>query len=420
MIKKIIKKTFSVLKIFSIILVFAITVIIAFLYGSTPVYIYEERKPFSGDSIYNPYQNCDEKQWIKANFHAHSSAWMGLTNGAGQTSKDVYDIYKKLHYDFIGISNYQKIDDYNKHEPQYLPIYEHGYGIAKCHQLCIGAEKVNNLEYPFWQSTNDKQHVINTLKESSELVCLNHPRFRNGYNANQLKKITNYDCFEVLNGYVFSLKLWDTVLSSGYPAFLIANDDSHDAFDPFDIGRVCTFLNVDTLNEENIKKSLKYGKSYGFDVVYLNDSLSFDIAAKDALNYTKLKYCKVKNDTIFVKFTNKANDMAFIGQNGNILKLVKFTDSSFYKFEKNDTYVRIEMYSNYRGHKIFLNPIFRYNNNPLYHYKATIDSKASLIKKIIYYSLFVIFWTIIFIIYKRKKSIKTCSNRYHIRQRHYY
>lgn len=416
---KILRKTLYIFKILGIVIVFAVTLLIAFLYGTTPVYNYEKRMPFSGDSIYNPYQNCNESQWIKANFHAHSSAWMGLTNGKGQTSKDVYDIYKKLHYDFIGISNYQKIDDFNKHEPQYLPIYEHGYGITKCHQLCIDAKKVNFLEYPFWQSTDDKQYVINTLKENSDLVCLNHPKFRNGYSANQLKKITNYDCFEALNDYAFSLYLWDTVLSSGYPAFLIANDDSHDAFDPYDIGRVCTFLNVDTLNASEIKNALKKGMSYGCEVD-MNNNESFEKKEKKTKTIPHLVYCKVSNDTIFVKFSLKAKDIVFIGQNGEIVKVSKYVDSTFYKLKANDTYIRIEMTDNFKNHKLFLNPIYKYKQNPFKHYTATIDNTASLFRKIIYFSLFIIFWTIIFIIYRRKKYKKSCSNHYRINKRYYY
>jgi hypothetical protein len=50
------------------------------IYSQYTVYNFPNTAPFSGDKIFNPYQNVSGKT-VKANFHAHSKAWAGLTNG---------------------------------------------------------------------------------------------------------------------------------------------------------------------------------------------------------------------------------------------------------------------------------------------------------------------------------------------------
>ncbi|MBK7028304.1 MAG: hypothetical protein IPH45_03445 [Bacteroidales bacterium] len=92
-------------------------------------YIFPEPKPFSGASWYNPYSGMDSTQWRRTNLHMHSHAWGGITNGSDNSSHKVWDLYRKMGYESIGISNYQYIDTLYAHQPYYIPVYEHGYGI---------------------------------------------------------------------------------------------------------------------------------------------------------------------------------------------------------------------------------------------------------------------------------------------------
>ena len=54
-----------------------------------PGYIFPEPKPFSGNKLYNPYQDLDTSRWLKANFQVQTRVWGGITNGRKNSSEDV-------------------------------------------------------------------------------------------------------------------------------------------------------------------------------------------------------------------------------------------------------------------------------------------------------------------------------------------
>ena len=113
--------------------------IAAIEYLWTPVYDFPAALPFRGAHWYNPYATvAPAAHWLKANFHAHTRAWGGLTNGH-QTAGEITNTYRALGYDVIGISNYHRIDDTFAAESSYMPSYEYGYSVRKTHRLAIGA-----------------------------------------------------------------------------------------------------------------------------------------------------------------------------------------------------------------------------------------------------------------------------------------
>ncbi|MFN4123501.1 MAG: hypothetical protein ACK4GL_09395, partial [Flavobacteriales bacterium] len=78
-------------------------VVISLFYFATTIYHFPEAKQFSGNFIYNPYENLPEHSF-RAHFHAHSVEWKGLTDGHND-EKDVFDAYTNRGYDIAGISN---------------------------------------------------------------------------------------------------------------------------------------------------------------------------------------------------------------------------------------------------------------------------------------------------------------------------
>ena len=112
-----------------------------------PSYSFDEPEPFHGSYLHNPYQDMNPDHWIQANFHAHTRQFGGLTNGRANTNEMVDSVYTSLGFDHVGLSDYNKINYYDSANPSYIPAYEHGYGIFKTHQLCIGAEKVRRLDF---------------------------------------------------------------------------------------------------------------------------------------------------------------------------------------------------------------------------------------------------------------------------------
>src|SRR5690606_102230 len=223
----------------------------------------ETLAPFSGDYIYNPYDSVSLDGWLKCNFHAHCATWGGVTNGNG-TAADLHHAYGRIGYDVHCVSNYQQIDTTQGAAGIYIPAYEHGYNLKKTHQLILGAERVYWGDYIFPQLTSNKQHVLNQLAANQNaVIVLTHPVVRDGYTAEDLAELTNYHCMEVLNPAGRSFELWDAVLSTGKPVFIVGNDDTHDVLNQRRFGQMCTFVNASSRTQQGVLEALKRGRSYG-------------------------------------------------------------------------------------------------------------------------------------------------------------
>ncbi|MCF0063198.1 hypothetical protein MUK70_10535 [Dyadobacter chenwenxiniae] len=307
---------------------------------------FDDPVPFEGLSIFNPYDSVDAAQWVKCNFHAHSRAWEGFTNGHG-SAEDIHEAYKALNYGVHCVSNYHYIDTTHSSDPGYIPAYEHGYNITKTHQLVLGSDKVLWLDYLFPQSVHNKQHVLKHLSESAELVILNHPALKNAYTKEDLSQLNGYDCMEVLSPSVVSIEQWDAALSAGKKVFIVGNDDTHNVLTKNRLGRMCTFINVAANSSKEVLTALKTGRSYGVVIGagQLVDSLPF------------LKSVKVMGDTVFIKMSNAANHVTLTGQNGKVLASLDHTDQISYRLSPSDHYSRATFeYEN--GTKVYLNPVF--------------------------------------------------------------
>ena len=249
----------KILNIICYIFIFIIAVIIIH-YSICPIYDYPPVTKFSGNNFFNPYSDITGKKKIKANFHAHTSAWSGLTAGKNNKKDIVEDRYKFLKYDLAGISDYMSINTYLQSDPLYIPEYEHGIGIKKNHQLSIGAKSVLWNDFIFIQTIDNEQFIINQLKDRSELVCIAHPKLRNAYTSADFEKLTDYDCIEIVNhNFGKALDMWDAALSSGHPVFGMGDDDCHDFNNPNEFGGGYNIIYCDSLIGKDVIKSLKSG-----------------------------------------------------------------------------------------------------------------------------------------------------------------
>ncbi|MBL7138976.1 MAG: hypothetical protein ISS17_09405 [Bacteroidales bacterium] len=336
------------------------------IYFMAPIYIFEEPKPFSGEQWFNPYHNIDSGNWHRANFHFHTKRWAGITSGKG-TEEECYEQYRKLGYSVAALSHYQHITEFQKDSPFYIPVYEHGFGVRKKHQLLIGAKKVLWLDYFLIQNVNHKQHIINLLRPASEIVTIAHPDWANGYSPEDMRYLSNYDLIEVLNNNWNSFEQWDAALSAGRPVYIQGNDDGHDIYDPYVVGRRCTFINSPTRNVDDLIRNLKSGNAFGADI-YMREHESFDEKEARAKMIPKITEVSTRNDTLWVKTDTVALKFTFIGQDGKARKVQYLTDTGWYKLQSEDTYIRTEIvfFSQYRhpGTIFYLNPVFRYNGDP--------------------------------------------------------
>lgn len=382
---KIIRILFKCLSILLLFLVF----IASLQYLVSKWYIFPEPKPFSGKHWFNPYETLNG-EWYKSNFHAHSKTWLSLTNGA-QTGDSVIAKYNALGYDVIGISDYHSINTWqNFDDPMFIPVYEHGYNIKKSHRLAIGSRKVSFFDFPLIHTLHQKQYLIERLKRNSPVVAIAHPEFFGGHNTEDFKYLSGYDCIEVLNHYRISDKHWDSALSAGKIAWIIANDDSHNVSKKGETGVMWTMIHAEKAIARSILENLSSGKAYG-------------VWGSEGLNDNYIKKIKIDKDTLSILLGKEAKKITLIGQNGAEKAIFHQSDSIFYPLKVQDTYIRTVVEN--EKSSMYLNPVFRYDgvSIPKNQFTCQVNrSKTWLIRSgILFIYFFVLAWFLKKIIKKK-------------------
>lgn len=367
-----------------------------------PSYSFDEPKPFHGSYLHNPYKDMNPDNWIQANFHAHTRQFGGLTNGRVNTSEMLDSAYSALGFDYIGISDYNKINYYDSVNPSFIPTYEHGYGIFKIHQLCIGAEKVRLLDYFAFQNLSMKQHTLNRLAKQTRLAIPAHPSFvKNGYLVEDMKYLSNYKLMEVLNGFRISTAHWDTALSNGHLVYLIGNDDSHDVNDITYMGRRFTMINAPENNPEQLMQALENGNAVGVDFSVISDETLEQKMQRIKKNLPYITRVELRGDTLLVSASKPFFKIRFIGQDGVELDAQKYKKTGIYVIKQDDNYVRAELIFN-DWTRLYLNPITRHESSEIV--KQRLDH-INWAKTII---LWVVYILVLLIVYK---SIRRCVNK---------
>lgn len=371
----------------------------AVIYFLAPVYDFQEPVPFSGTRWYNPYHDIDTANWRRANLHFHTRRWAGITAGEG-TEEECYEQYRKLGYDVAALSHYQYITEFQKDSPYYIPVYEHGFGVRKKHQMLVGAKKVLWLDYSLIQNINHKQHIINLLRPTSEIVTIAHPDWENGYSLEDMRYLSNYDLIGVLDNNWNSFEQWDAALSAGRPVYIQGDEDGHNIYDPYEVGRRCTYINSPTRNSDDLVKNLRSGNAFGADI-YMREHETFKEKEERLQWIPKITEVSVRQDTLWVKTDTIAMKFTFIGQGGSPRKIQYLTDTGWYLLQPEDSYIRTEVtfFSQYKhpGTVFYLNPVFRYNGDPPSNkLTASINWERTWIFRIMTLgSLLVGFWLII-------------------------
>ena len=325
-----------------------------------PYYSFDEPKPFSGSYYNNPYHNMNPNNWIQANFHAHTRQFGGLTNGRVNTNEMVDSVYKTLGFDHVGLSDYNKINYFDSLNPGFIPAYEHGYGIFKIHQLCIGAKKVRKLDFFAFQNLSMKQHTLNRLEKQTRLAIPAHPSFvKKGYLVEDMKYLSNYKLMEVLNGFRISTAHWDTALSNGHLVYLIGNDDSHDVTDITDVATRFTMINAAENEADQLLLVLENGNAVGVDFPIKRDESLEQKVKRLKKDLPYIKQVELNGDTLSISASKQISKAKFIGQEGKELNSQNNVMTASYVIQPEDCYVRTELYFK-NGTTLYLNPITRH------------------------------------------------------------
>mgnify|MGYP006284016269 CR=1 FL=1 len=312
-------------------------------YLGSSIYQFSAPHPFSGPALFNPYAG-GAAEWQKANFHAHSRAWGGVTNGK-QTPDEVVRSYQSLGFTVAGVSNYMRIAAFEGVAT--LPLYEHGYNIGKRHQLAIGAHAVSWYDIPLVQFASQKQSVIDAVKARSALVAIVHPNGTVGYDEDDMRILGGYDFVEIANGPFTAVDMWDIALSSGRRVWAVADDDTHDVTDMKRRAVAFNMVNASTATLPDVLEALRAGRTY---VVSAPQRTT---ATLD----TALASLDVTGETITVTASGHPATIVFVGQNGQIRRTVNDTREARYTFTADDTYIRTEFHT--PATTVFLNPVIR-------------------------------------------------------------
>ena len=313
-------------------------------YALAPVYRFPSPRTFSGPALWNPYAHLTGS-WQRANLHAHGHTWGGLTNGT-HPDEEVVQAYRQRGYSVAGVSNYHWIAA--QHGVPTMPLYEHGYNIRKEHQLAVGAQRVEWLDFPFWTWLNQKQYVLNRVAATSALVAINHPG--TAYSERDLHFLTGYHLMEVINGPFEFEELWDAALSSGHPIWALANDDIHDLTNVRRMGIAWNMIDAPSPGVADIVAALRAGRSY---------AVSLEGKTTDAA----LEAVLVHDSTLIVSSSGVPATYVFIGQNGAVLQTSDQVRQATYPIQPGDTYIRTVIRT--PNMVMYLNPVVRYDGTDL-------------------------------------------------------
>lgn len=353
--------------------------IVLFPYSLSTYYRFPLNKPFEGNILYNPYQSIDSSaRFIKANFHAHSHAYSGVTDGHS-SEQELFSGYKSMKYDVVGLSNYQTINRTFSSDSGYVPVYEHGYNVWKRHHVCIGANEVTWWDYILFQSIHQKQDMIFRLKPTMDVVAIAHPKFRNSFEPDDFTKLTGYDCIEVLNHYRTSDEAWDSALSTGHPAWIVADDDSHNVAAKGETGVCWTMIAANPVRSE-ITKALKTGRAYG-------------VQGNNGQNTNSLRSLQTNGLQCIVQCDSIADSIQFIGQGGKVVSTAFRSDRAVYSLDNSDTYIRLKIFT--KGSVIWLNPIFRTTDGSVPHVSSEVNTTTTWLWRITWFGAYLFLFVLV-------------------------
>ncbi len=236
------------------------------------------------------------------------------------------------------------------------------------------------------------QYILNSIytpNQSDNINALLYPK--DNLDIKYMPNLTNYHLIEILYGSINSISYWDSALSNGRPAFLLASDKiEHDDTDSKNYAKNITMIPVRPAadNVSEIFQALKTGAAYAYS---LSDNIT-SLPMQDKLNaLNNLPYLtsmQVNNNKLTVKLNKNVDKIVFSADNGRIVEELENTSQAEYNITDNESYVRVTAYFD-NGNVVYFNPVLKSENS----------MQPKMPKSEINYPLSMIKWSIIIAVF---------------------
>ncbi|MCM8777957.1 MAG: CehA/McbA family metallohydrolase [Candidatus Omnitrophica bacterium] len=278
--------------------------------------------------IINPFEA--KGNWYKGNLHTHTK------NSDGEfTPEETFAIYSKMGYNFLAITDHNRITKGLKAPDNLLLIDGYEIDVQNFHIVGIG------MIGEFEKEGMSPQQVIERMKQQDAIVILAHP-YWSGLTSFDILQVNGYDGIEIYNqvcqrmvGKGYSTVHLDEVLQAGKKTYCFAADDCHIESD---IANGFIIVKAMELKEKDILASIRKGCFYSSTGALIKD-------------------ITIENKTIKV-YCEPAETIDFIGYNATGARLAsgKPIEYGEYEIKGTEKYIRIEITDRYRR-KAWTNPV---------------------------------------------------------------
>lgn len=338
-----------------------------------PSYDFPPPRPFAGERWYNPYEEAVPGR-LRACFHAHSTESLGGFSATAPFDA-LHEAYRRLGYDVIGISEYQKIRPAVAEDDGrvYVRVYEHGYGLGKQHQTVIGADRVEWRDHLFGQDIHQMQHVLDLLGDPGVFVIVNHPNKWQGYTDEELARLTGAHGIEIETRYSKGHVHWDRALSAGRPVWGICSDDAHRLERSWHVGSGWVQLHAKEPTEAGVLEALRTGR---FESIWAKSG-----GAPNALRSLRVVTAEDGSESLELRLVRPTEWIHAIGQGGEIIRIGRGDSEMSIPLGPEVTYVRFAVKSDNTW--LYLNPVFRCDaDDPLAVAPvATVDGRRTTLRR---------------------------------------
>ncbi|MGE4233475.1 MAG: CehA/McbA family metallohydrolase [Bacteriovoracia bacterium] len=202
------------------------------------------------------------------------------------------------------------------------------------------------------------QKNVRSIQRQGGISQLNHPNYRYSVSAQDLLFVRDLDLFELFNSssetnnegdtnHPSTEEIWDEVLSNGKMLYGVAGDDAHNFMNTVGNPDIVDYpgggwivVKADRLDGDELYSNIKTGNFYASNGVVLKE----------------LKYNSLGIEIEIEPKRNVAYTVAFIGENGSVLKTVSGCHAS-YVYSGKEKYVRARV-SGSDGKKAWTQPQF--------------------------------------------------------------